>query len=366
MRQQYSHPTGTEHVTLGFRFRRAKPWPHLISRSWHTPPPPQHLPRPVVPINDLRHHHPHRPIPSTSRSVFGLAGQNPGPARSPVPGVPPPPPLHLPHLIAPINDPHPWHPHSTDTECDALSFRFGRAKHRPRPVFHSWRSTTTTTAFSSPHGLYKRFLTTTSTPDQYRSRRTRLLVWQGTTLAPARARYPGISPPQTAHKNRPTYSLYAPAIHVRCPSGTECVRSVFASRGQNHPPLPDLCIPASHHLKPRISISRHTPSATPALKFQLPGREGRNILRVWKGGEGGGDAGEEGGVVAWEWVFHEAVCGLLCCRRSNERVYDRSVLPNEIYCTKLIFVSSLQHLSSAQALTSSPTPPPSRSTSPPP
>jgi hypothetical protein len=33
-------------------------------------------------------------------------------------------------------------------------------------------------------------------------------------------------------------------------------------------------------------------------------------LHVFTDGEGGGDTGKEEGVVAWELVFHEAVCGV--------------------------------------------------------
>ena len=100
----------------------------------------------------------------------------------------------------------------------------------------------------------------------------RLSGLQAPTLA--RSLHSGLPPPQTTYQHQPTYSLF---------------------------------------------------DAHPAIQWS--GREGRNVLRVWKGGEGRGNAGEEG-VVAWECVFHEAVCGVLCCTRSNERAYDQSVLPN--------------------------------------
>jgi hypothetical protein len=62
----------------------------------------------------------------------------------------------------------------------------------------------------------------------------------------------------------------AAAMEFRCPCGTECLRSVSASRGQNHPPPPDLGIPVSYHLKPRIKRTTHTPSTQPALTFRWP------------------------------------------------------------------------------------------------
>ena len=82
--------------------------------------------------------------------------------------------------VLPINDLRKQHPHPTHTERDVAGVRFGP----PRPIFHSWHSTTATTAFSSPHRLYKRSAPTPSVPYHYRPRRTRLLAWQGQTLAP--------------------------------------------------------------------------------------------------------------------------------------------------------------------------------------
>jgi hypothetical protein len=49
-----------------------------------------------------------------------------------------------------------WNRPSADTERDALGFRFGGVKAWSHPISRSWRPTiTTTTAFSSPHGLYQ-------------------------------------------------------------------------------------------------------------------------------------------------------------------------------------------------------------------
>jgi hypothetical protein len=112
---------------------------------------------------------------------------------------------HLPHIYKAISD---YLTHSIHTRPMPSASRLVFCLAGHPPIFDSWCSTTTTTAFSLPHGLCKGSLTTPSTPDQYRSCRNRLLAWRGNTLAPARARYPGILPAQTTHKNQPIHSLY--------------------------------------------------------------------------------------------------------------------------------------------------------------
>jgi hypothetical protein len=69
----------------------------------------------------------------------------------------------------------------------------------------------------------------------------------------------------------PRTSSTLPAMHFGRPGNTEHVRSVSASRGQNSPPLPDLCIPASHYLNLHIDTNPRTSSTLPATHFGRPG-----------------------------------------------------------------------------------------------
>ena len=73
---------------------------------------------------------------------------------------------------------------------------------------------------------------------------------------------PDLSIPASHRESTSVHTL--PLRHPPCNFNSQAVPSacgsVSVSRGQNHQPLPDLCIPASHHLKPHINISLRTPS----------------------------------------------------------------------------------------------------------
>jgi hypothetical protein len=129
----------------------------------------------------------------------GLAGQTLSPTQFFGPGIPPIPPL-TPHPIVPIHDLHQQHSHATDTERDALDCRFGTAKPRPRPVFHSWHSTITTTTFASSNGLYKRSAPTASTPTNTEHLPLGFGL-AGQNPASARSSIPGVPPltPSLSH-----------------------------------------------------------------------------------------------------------------------------------------------------------------------